>query len=93
MCCYRRRDRRGHDDQVHDGVPGFGVAGGLLLRPNRRYLKSPWLWCGVVVANMIMLPNIVWQIQHQFVSLECMKTIHTRDIARGWTNYFPVKQF
>ena len=46
----------------------LGVAGGLLLTPNRRYLKSPWLWCGVVAASLIMLPHIVWQMQHQFVS-------------------------
>jgi hypothetical protein len=71
----------------------LGVVGGLLLTPNRRYLKSPWLWYGVVPASLIMLPNIVWLIQHQFVSLECMKAIHIRDIARGRTNYFLINQF
>ena len=89
---YRRRYRRGHDDQVHDGFP-FLVVGGLLLTPDRRYLKRPRLWCGVVVANLIMLPNIVWQIQHHFVSLECRRTVHAHDIARGWKNSFLVNQF
>ena len=37
--CYRGRDRREHDDQVHDGFPFLGVVGGLLLTPDRRYLK------------------------------------------------------
>ena len=35
-----------------------------------------------------MLPNIIWQIEHHFVSLECLKTIHARDIRWGRTDYF-----
>ncbi|HEY1467460.1 MAG TPA: glycosyltransferase family 39 protein [Candidatus Acidoferrum sp.] len=66
----------------------LGVAGGVLLTPARRYLKSPWFWCGAGVALVIVLPNMVWQMRHQFVSLECLKTIHARDIRWGWTDYF-----
>ncbi len=71
----------------------LGVAGGVLLTSARRYLKSPWLWCGAVVALLIMLPNMVWQIQHHFVSLEFLKSIHARDIQRGGTNDFLLNQF
>jgi hypothetical protein len=66
----------------------LGVVGGVLVTPARRYLKSPWLWCGAGVALLIMLPNIVWQIHHHFVSLEWLKSVHARDIRWGWTNYF-----
>jgi protein-S-isoprenylcysteine O-methyltransferase Ste14 len=66
----------------------LGVVAGMLLTPARRYLKNPWLWCGVAVALLIMLPNILWQMQHHFVSLDCLKTIHARDIRWGWTDYF-----
>jgi protein-S-isoprenylcysteine O-methyltransferase Ste14 len=71
----------------------LGVVGGVLLTPARRYLKSPWLWCGAAVAALIVLPNIVWQMQHQFVSLECLKTIHARDMRWGRTGYFLPNQF
>ena len=71
----------------------MGVVGGLLLTPNRRYLKSPWFWCGVAVALLIMLPNILWQVRHQFVSLAYLKAIHVRDIGWGWTNNFLLNQF
>jgi len=71
----------------------LGVAGGVLLTPARRYLKSPWLWCGAAAALLIMLPNMVWQIQHHFVSLEFLKSIHARDIRWGWTDGFLVNQF
>ena len=70
-----------------------GVLGGLLLTPARRYLRSPWLWCGVAVALLIMLPNIIWLVRHHFISLEYLKSIHHRDIGRGWTDYFIPNQF
>jgi hypothetical protein len=69
-----------------------GVVGGVLLTPARRYLKSPWLWCGVALAILIVLPNFVWQVQHDFVSREFLKSIHARDIRRGWTDYFLLNQ-
>src|SRR5208337_5317129 len=53
----------------------LGVVGGALLTPTRRYLTSPWLWCGASVAALLMLPNIVWQIQNHFVSFEFLKSI------------------
>ena len=71
----------------------LGVLAGLVLTPARRCLKSPWLWCGVGVALLIMLPNIIWQIQHHFVSLAYLRSIHARDVARGATDYFLLNQF
>jgi 4-amino-4-deoxy-L-arabinose transferase-like glycosyltransferase len=65
-----------------------GLVGGLLLTPARRYLKSPWLWGGGVLAFLIVLPNAIWQIQHDFVSFAYLKSIHSRDISWGSTNYF-----
>ena len=70
----------------------LGVVGGVLLTPARRYLRSPWLWCGTALAILVMLPNMIWQVQHQFVSLEFLKSIHARDIQRGWTDYFLLNQ-
>ena len=66
----------------------LGVVGGVLLTPARRYLKSPWLWCGAGVALLTMLPNLVWQMQHHFVAFEWLKSVHARDIRWGWTDYF-----
>jgi len=66
----------------------LGVVGGVLLTPARRYLKSPWLWCGAATALLLMLPNIIWQMQHHFVALDWLKSVHARDISRGWTDYF-----
>jgi len=70
-----------------------GVVAGILLTPARRYLKSAWLWCGAAVAALIWLPNLVWQVQHHFVTLEFLKSIHARDVAAGHTNGFLLAQF
>ena len=43
---------------------------GLLITPARKHLARKWFWLGMVVAGIILLPNVIWQIQHQFVSLE-----------------------
>ncbi len=70
-----------------------GVAAGVLLTPARRYLKTPWLLCGIAVAVLMMLPNVVWQVQHHFVTLEFLKSIHARDVQMGRSNGFLAGQF
>ncbi len=70
----------------------LGILGGMVLTPARRFVKNPWFWCGVALTLLLMLPNIVWQAQHEFTSIAYMKTIHTRDIGWGWTDNFLLNQ-
>ena len=65
-----------------------GLAVGLLLTPNRCYLKSPWLWGGALLALLISLPHLVWQVQHHFITLDFLSSIHARDIRLGRTDGF-----
>ncbi len=50
----------------------YAISGmiGLLLTSTRKYLAQKWFWLGVGVAGVILLPNLIWQFQHHFVSLE-----------------------
>jgi hypothetical protein len=67
-----------------------GVVGGVLLTPARRYLRTPWLWAGAGLSVLIFLPNLLWQIQHDFVSLDFLSAIHARDVRIGRTSgYLP----
>ena len=70
-----------------------GVAGGILLTDARRYLKSPWLWGGAALAVLLFVPNLIWQIQHNFISLEFLSSIHARDVAIGRTDDYVIEQF
>jgi len=73
----------------------FFVAGlvvGVLLTPARRHLGSKWLWGGVGLSLLIFLPTLIWQIQHDFISLEFLSSIHDRDVAIGRADGFLAQQ-
>lgn len=60
-----------------------GVLLGLLLTPARRFLLTRWFWAGAGLALLIFLPNFIWQVRHDFVSLQFLRHIHTRDVGEG----------
>jgi hypothetical protein len=69
------------------------LAGGVVLARARRYLTSPWLWGGVALSLLIFLPNMIWQGQHDFISLDLLRSIYSRDIAIGRSEGFLIEQF
>jgi hypothetical protein len=48
----------------------IGLAVGLLVTSARKFLLEKRLWIGVTVAALILLPNLLWQIQNGWPSLE-----------------------
>jgi 4-amino-4-deoxy-L-arabinose transferase-like glycosyltransferase len=69
-----------------------GLVGGVVLTRARRTLRSGWLWAGIGVSMVIFLPNLVWQAQHQFISLEFLRHIHARDVSQGRAHGFLLQQ-
>lgn len=65
-----------------------GVVVGVLCTKMRRYLRSGWLWLGVLLATGIFLPNVLWEWKRDFVSLEFLRFLHARDVATGQTDWF-----
>jgi 4-amino-4-deoxy-L-arabinose transferase-like glycosyltransferase len=65
-----------------------GLAVGILVSDARRLLLNRWLWFGVAVSLIIFLPNLLWQIRHDFISVEFLRTIHERDVQIGRTKDF-----
>jgi dolichyl-phosphate-mannose-protein mannosyltransferase len=63
----------------------LGVLVGVLATPERRVLKSRWVWLGALAALAIFLPNFIWLVRHNFPFLELMHNIRQshRDIVRG----------
>lgn len=55
----------------------FGVAVGtaLLLGPERRWLRTRWPWLAAAVALALFLPNLVWQVQNGFPTLEDLQNV------------------
>jgi 4-amino-4-deoxy-L-arabinose transferase-like glycosyltransferase len=54
---------------------GFGIVAGLLPTPERRLLRTKWLWIGGLAAFLIFLPNLLWNVQHHFPFLELQANI------------------
>ncbi len=74
----------------------FFIAGllvGLILTRARRHFLNSWFWAGVAVALLLFLPNIVWLVQHDFISYRFLQHIHARDVGEGravgyWSDQF-----
>jgi 4-amino-4-deoxy-L-arabinose transferase-like glycosyltransferase len=61
---------------------GLGAAVGTLMVPSLRLqLRSAWPWLGVLVAVLVMLPNVVWQRENHWATLEFLRTIRTGMLA------------
>lgn len=52
---------------------GLGLFVGLVLTTNRKFLISPKLWLTGIIAFLIFLPNLIWQIVNKWQTLEFMR--------------------
>jgi hypothetical protein len=62
---------------------GFGFVIGLLLTEQRRVFANKWIWLGGLVAFLIFLPNLLWNIHYHWPFVELMHNIRAegRDVV------------
>jgi len=55
---------------------------GFLLTSWRRWFASRWLWTGVAVLALIVLPNLIWQARHDFpfLQLQQFNKVHHHNV-------------
>lgn len=60
-----------------------GLVLGVLFTPERTAFRQKCLWLGGAVALLIFLPNLIWNIRHDWPFFELMRNIRTsgRDVA------------
>ena len=51
------------------------MAVALLLSPERAWLRTRWPWLAVAIALALFLPNLVWQVRHDFPTLEDLRNV------------------
>ena len=51
------------------------LAAGIVLTPLRRHLRTPWPWLGAAVALLVFSPNLIWQVRHDFATLEDLRNV------------------
>jgi hypothetical protein len=54
---------------------GIGIVVALLFTPERRQLAQRWIWFGGAIAAAIALPNILWQVAHDWPTLELLRNV------------------
>ena len=76
------------------GVLLVGLSAGVLITGKWHWFSQRWPWMGVSLALLLWLPNLIWQLEHGFVSLEFLSAIHARDVAIGRARgYLPEQLF
>ncbi|MFH1998302.1 MAG: glycosyltransferase family 39 protein [Planctomycetota bacterium] len=69
-----------------------GLGLGLLMTSLRKQLKSPWLWAGAGVAFLVLLPNLIWQMQNDWVTLKWLSGLNKNVMSRISTIEFLLGQ-
>jgi 4-amino-4-deoxy-L-arabinose transferase-like glycosyltransferase len=54
---------------------GFALVAGVLLSPQRKLLFNRYLFFGGAIAVALLLPNLIWNIQHHFPFIEEQRNI------------------
>src|SRR6516165_4973494 len=65
----------GLENKYSMAVFGFAIVVGLLFTHERKAFASPWIWIAGVLAFLIFVPNLLWNVQHHFPFLELMRNI------------------
>jgi hypothetical protein len=52
---------------------GFALVVGLVLTPERKHLRSKWVWIGALLAFAVHLPNLIWEWQHNWPQIEVVR--------------------
>jgi hypothetical protein len=60
---------------------GFGLVIGLLMTPERKQFKSAWLWAGGAIAVLVFSPNLMWQIQNGWPTLEFIRGLNANTMS------------
>jgi hypothetical protein len=64
----------------------------LVATPTRRKLMSRWPWLCAVAAFLILTPNLLWQFENHFATLEFMRTLRHEILAEQGRGLFVAGQ-
>jgi hypothetical protein len=69
---------------------GFALVAGLVLTPQRKHLFNRWLVLAGLLAFVLFLPNLLWNIQHHFPFLELQENIRrdNRNVSLSLGSFF-----
>src|SRR5690242_6264202 len=75
-------------DKISVSWLGLGIAVGLILTPHRRVLTTPGPWIAALIAVLLFLPHMLWQVANHFPTLEFMRNATGRKMAAVSVTHF-----
>jgi Dolichyl-phosphate-mannose-protein mannosyltransferase len=57
----------------------IGVVAGLVLTRDRQLFRSRWLIIGALVAFVMQIPYLLWQIHHHWPTIEFLRSLQSHD--------------
>jgi hypothetical protein len=80
----------GLEEKYSIAVLGFAIVVGLLLTEQRRVFATKWIYLGSAAAFLVFLPNLIWNIQHDWPFAQLMHNIRAdgRDVALSPVEFF-----
>ncbi len=61
---------------------GVATLFGIVMTPLRRDLRTPWPWLGGLIAFAVFVPQLLWQAQHDWATLEFLRNISQGMLAQ-----------
>ena len=80
----------GLEEKYSIAIFGFAIVVGLLLTKERRVIVNKWFWIGGLLAFLLFLPNLLWNIQNGWPFIELMRNIRAtgRDVELSPLDFF-----
>lgn len=54
---------------------GLAMIAGLVLTKDRRVFAGPYIWLGGIISFFLFLPNLIWQYQNDWATLELLRNV------------------
>jgi hypothetical protein len=67
---------------------GFSFFLALLVTRQRRLLQNVWIWAGALLAFVIFLPNLIWEIENHWPTPEILQNVdHYKNAHVSWLGF------
>ena len=67
---------------------GFSFFLALLVTRQRRLLQNAWIWAGALLAFVIFLPNLLWEIENHWPTPEILQNVdHYKNAHVSWLGF------
>src|SRR5882672_1919971 len=73
---------------------GFAFFLSLLVTRERRQLREPWIWMGALIGFLIFLPNLYWEFENHWPTIEILRNVDQAKNAHvTWLEFIVQQSF